>query len=138
MSFQGLFSVRPTKKEDESFILATFLRGLYYGNTWFNLIPKQIFMENYGPIATKLIKSTKVMITVACLPDDPDVILGYSILSTDASIVHWVFVKKIWRNKGIGTALVPAEPSAVTHLTDAGKDLLERKYKTAIFNPFQL
>lgn len=134
--FQGLFDIRDYKESDKSFVMATFLRGLYYGDFFFEEIPKDVFMNNYKVVADRLLSSPKVTIKVACLPDDSDVILGYSILSADFMTVHWVFVKSVWRKRGIMTALVPQYPTAVTHLTKVGKLLLKDKFKTAVFNPF--
>jgi len=135
--FQGLYSVRDNKPEDNNFILATFLRGLYYGETWFSEIPKDIFMDNYKKIAEALIHSPKVIIKVACLTDDPDTIIGYSILSSDYQTVHFCYVKSAWRLKGVGKSLVPQHPTYVSHLTQLGKTLLS-KLKPAVFNPFSL
>lgn len=134
--FNGLYKIRDYRGDDKSFVLATFLRGLYYGDSWFKLIPKQIFMQNYKIIAEKILSSLKVRIRVACLPDEPDVILGYSILSADETLVHWVYVKSAWRLKGIGKSLMPDSPEATTHLSELGNRLLEEKYKEMIFNPF--
>lgn len=133
--FQGLYDVRDAKAEDTNFILATFLRGLYYGDSWFSFIPKDVFMKNYKVFAEALIK--KRTIKVACLKEDANVILGYSILSNDFTVIDWVFVKSAWRRKGIGKSLVPAYPICVTHLTALGKSLLP-KLKDCYFNPFNI
>lgn len=134
-SFQGLYSTRAGVEGDHHLIYATFLRGLYYGDSWFSLIPKDIFMANYKLYIQALINSPSVVITIACLPDDPDVILGYSILSADYQTVVWVYVKSAWRKKGIGRALVPQHPTYVSHLTEVGKSLLS-KINNPLFNPF--
>lgn len=134
--FSGLYSVRDYTSADKAFVMSTFLRGLYYGESWFSEIPKSVFMNNYKHIAEKIVD--KSIVTIACLPDDPDVILGYSILSQDLQVVHWVYVKSIWRQKGIAKNICPKYPTTVTHLTKLGKMLLKEKIKTAIFNPFCL
>lgn len=134
-NFQGLYNVRDFKDSDKSFVLATFLRGLYYGDSWFSLIPKSIFMNNYKTIAVMLVESPKTTIKVACLKEDPDVILGYSILGSNFNTIHWCYVKSAWRKQGIGRALLPQFPSTVTHLSALGKSLMS-KFPTAIFNPF--
>lgn len=134
--FNGLYKIRDYREDDKSFVLATFLRGLYYGDSWFKLIPKQIFMQNYKLIAERVVVSPKVTIKIACLPDEPDVILGYSMMSSDYKTVHWVYVKSVWRLKGIGKSLIPENPENVTHLSELGNRLLEEKYKETIFNPF--
>lgn len=135
--FTGLYDIRDAVDEDHNFILATFLRGLYYGDSWFSSIPKDIFMANYKPVITAILSSPKTSVKVACLKEDTNVILGYSILSTDYQTVHWVFVKTPWRGNGIAKTLVPQHPTAVTHLTALGTKLLP-KLPNVIFNPFAL
>jgi GNAT superfamily N-acetyltransferase len=130
-----VYFIRPYKTEDKSFILATFLRGIYFGDSWFSLVPKDIFMINYAKIAEALLSRSYV--AVACLTEDPDVILGYSMLSRDAKVVHFIFVKKAFRNQGIGKALVPEGLEFVTHLTNQGRSLMHR-YPGVVFNPFRL
>lgn len=115
--------------------MATFLRGLYYGDTWFSSIPKDVFMDNYKLVIQSLLAKSQVK--VACLNEDPDVILGYSVLSPDFQGVHWVFVKAAWRRQGVARSLVPSHPTHVTHLTKLGSQLLN-KLNGAIFNPFKI
>lgn len=134
-SFRGLYDIRPSTGNDKNFILATFLRGLYYGESYYSLIPKQVFMENYKTVAEAIINNPKNIIMIACLKEDPNVILGYSILSADPTTIHWVYIKSMWRKKGIAKSLLPADPVAVTHLSKLGLSLLP-KFKDIIFNPF--
>lgn len=135
--FSGLYDIRDALPEDKNFILATFLRGLYYGDSWFSLIPKAIFMSNYKKVAEHLVSNPNINIKVACLKEDSSVILGYSILSQDFSTIHWVYVKNAWRNRGIAKAILPRLPTTVTHLSLLGKTLLPR-FKDCIFNPFAI
>lgn len=130
-----LYDVRDYSIEDKNFICATFLRGLYYGDSWFSMIPKDVFMDNYKKVIQTLIDSPHVSVKIACLKEDPSIILGYSILSADFQSIHWVFVKSVWRKKGIAKSLLPKYPSKVTHLTKLGSSLLP-KLNGAIFNPF--
>lgn len=134
-NFQGLYDVRDYKENDKSFVLATFLRGVYHGDSWFSYIPRPIFMDNYKRIAEAAFTSPKIVVKVACLKEDPDVIIGYSILSSDFQAIVWVYVKSEWRKHGIGKTLVPANPQFVTHLSALGKSLIT-KLPNAVFNPF--
>jgi GNAT superfamily N-acetyltransferase len=135
-NFQGLYKIRPYKESDKKFILATFLRGLYYGDFFFNEIPKNIFMDNYKFVAEKLITSKTNTVVIACLPDDEDVILAYSIMSSNFETIHWIYVKAAWRKQGIGKSITPLYPTYVSHLSKLGKELLKTKYKETKFNPF--
>lgn len=134
-NFEGLYNIRDYVESDKNFILATFLRGVYYGETWFSMIPKQIFMDNYKKVAEHLVKTSTIK--VACLKEDPEVILGYSILSNDQQNIHWVYVKAAWRLKGIARSLTPKYPGVITHLSKVGILLLS-KFKNVTFNPFAL
>jgi GNAT superfamily N-acetyltransferase len=129
----GVYDVRDYRPDDKNFVMSTFLRGLYYGDSWFSLIPKYIFMANYQIVGEALIRDG--VVKIACAKDDPDIILGYSILSSDYQAIHWVFVKSAWRGGGIGRALVPQYPVAVTNLTTLGKSLMT-KFQSCVFNPF--
>lgn len=153
-----MYEIRDAVNSDISFIMATFLRGLYYGDSFndpddnpnpdhvvkcLSLMPKDVFMDNYKKIVQALVASPKNVVKVACLKEDPDVILGYSVLSADHQTVHWVYVKKGpkedggWRRKGIGRSLVPNNPTSVTHLTELGRMLLPKLPK-CVYNPFNV
>lgn len=140
-TFTGLYDIRDVKPSDNNFILATFLRSLYYGydenSPYFRLIPKEIFWANYKPIAEAMVQPGRVTIKIACLKEEPDVILGYSILSNDFSTINFVYVKSAWRLRGIARALVPQYPTTVTHLTKVGQSLLTKFETPIIFNPFK-
>ena len=135
MSNADVYEVRDYKPEDKAFIMSTFLRGLYYGDSWFSSMPKDLFMNHYKVIADAILN--KHTVKVACLKEDPDIILGYSILSKDFSTIHWVFVKSSFRKLGVSKALLPKFPNFVTHLTPLGKSLMI-KFPNCVFNPFAI
>lgn len=120
-------------EQDKNFILATFLRGLFYGESWFSEIKKSIFMDYYNKVVNHIIDSPKTSISIACLKEHPYTILGYAILSKP-DIVHYVFVKKKWRGIGLAKDLVPSSATTATHLTKVG--LAITKKKGFDFNPF--
>lgn len=135
MQKNELVGIRDYLPGDRNFILATWLRGLYYGDSWFREIPKDIFMDNYHRALEGILASKAVSVRVACLKDDPEVILGYAIVSSGA--LHWLFVKSAWRGIGIAKSLVPSDTSTVTHLTKVGLGIL-KKHPGVIFNPFAI
>ena len=129
-----LIAQRDYLESDKNFIFSTVLRGLYYDDSWFSEIPKNIFMENYHPIVEAMLASPRNHVRVACLKDDPEVILGYSILSRDGTRCHFVFVKAAWRKVGIAKSLIPPTVTTVSHLTALGRSLARKK--NLEFNPF--
>jgi GNAT superfamily N-acetyltransferase len=126
------FIIRPYRDGDKNFIYATWLRGLYYGNDWYGEIHSHFFFRNYQKIVDVILNRPNVVCLIACLPDEPDVALGYSVLEGDK--IHWVFTKHSWRANGIARALVPQDIKFCSHLTKIGR-VLKRKY-SLIFNPF--
>lgn len=133
--FDGLYIIRTANPDDRNFVLKSFLLGLYYGDSWFSKVPKDIFMNNYKRVAVSLFDNPRNLIVVACLPEDPSVILGYSIVSGDGTTLHWVYVKEKWRRHGIMTRIVPKSINCVSHLTELGLKLVS---KDITFNPFNL
>lgn len=121
-------------EQDKNFILSTWLRGLYYGNDWFRQIKKDIFMNKYHAFLENLLAQSATNVQVACLREDPEVILGYSVLGANHT-AHWTFVKSAWRNIGIAKSLIPADTETVTHLTKVGLSIIN-KHPNVVFNPF--
>ncbi len=131
---KNLIAIRDGVPEDHAFIMATWLRGLYYGDSWFSLINKDVFMTAYHLHLETLLKTPGITVKVACLKDDPEVILGYAVLTADR-IVHWVYCKGAWRKIGIAKSLVPDNVTSATHLTKIGLSILRKKPRIS-FNPF--
>lgn len=127
--------VRDFKAEDKNFILATFLRGLYYDNKFFNMIPKDEFMNNYKHVGESLVTNGKAQI--ACLKEDPEVIVGYILTSPNDQVLHWMYVKAAWRKQGIMRLLLPQSLTTFTHFTSLGL-ILKYKLPNIVFNPFRL
>ena len=131
---QTLITTRPYNAEaDKNFVYATWLRGLYYGDSWFSQIPKQIFMTQYQLVIDRIL--SRATVSVACLKDDPEIILGYSVHHPieNGNAVDWVFVKSSWRHIGVAKSLIPSNVVAVTHLTKVGRSI---KPANCDFNPF--
>lgn len=129
-------TLRDYKPEsDRSFILATWLRGLYYGDSWFSLIPKATFMEAYHNILERILINPGITIKIACLKEDSDVILGYSVYHKvpKGLALDWVFVKSAFRNIGVASMLTPDNVVCCTHLTKVGKSIKPKNWE---FNPF--
>lgn len=133
MNKKDLITTRDGTPEDHGFIFATWLRGLRYGNSWFELIESVVYFKVYHDLIENILGRPHITIKVACLKEDPEVILGYSVYS--GTKLEWVFVKKAWRSIGIAKSLVPADTKVVTHMTNVGLSIL-KKHKNVVFNPF--
>lgn len=128
-----IITIRNGQEDDRAFIMATWLRGLYYGNPWFEEIEKDNFMSKYHNIITNILSKPTTIIYMAVLESAPDTILGYSV--TEPKILHWVFVKEVWRRIGIAKRLIPETSDICTHLTILGRKLKPQHME---FDPFKL
>lgn len=131
---KDLITIRNMYPDDWNFILATWLKGLRYGNDWFGLIEAPVYYESYQKVIENILQLPITTIRVACLQDSPDVILGYSV--SRGTVIDYIFVKKNWRGIGIAKSLVPDGVTTASHLTEVGKAIL-KKYPTITFNPFK-
>lgn len=121
--------IREGVADDLLFILRTWASGLYYGNDFYKKIDKTDYFEKYPIILQNLIGRSSVH--VACLSEDPDIIVGYVVFTSN--VLHYVYVKKAWRKLGVAKSLLPKEVNVCTHLTKVGASLLPKGW---VFNPF--
>jgi hypothetical protein len=120
---------------DKSFIYSTWLKGLYYGNSYFGSIDKAVYFKRYENILDHILDKPDTEVRIAGLSDDADTILGYLVL--EGSVVHWVHVKTGWRRQGIAKLLLGGSVlSSVSHLTPAGNSI-RTKLKLG-HNPFAI
>jgi hypothetical protein len=126
-----LVTIRDYLKTDEGLIYQSWMMGLYYGNTWYQNIEPNVFYARYRRILDYLVKKSHTRCAV--LKEDPDVVIGYSVIEKDK--LHWIFVKSDWRRYGLAKMLLSPDIKYVTHLTKLGKHLKPREW---IFDPFEL
>lgn len=124
--------LRTATYDDLPFIYSTWLKGLYHGNSLYRKIDQGVFYEKYHQVLEALLNRSNVRLV--CLADEPDVILGYCVHSD--RVLHWVFVKKAWRGKGIAKTLIPDNTTTVSHLTKSGESIMKKKKPEWKFNPF--
>ncbi len=125
--------IRGATKSDMSFIYSTWLRGVYHGCSYYSKMESRAFYSSY----TRLIAIVLVpaSVRIACLPTDPDVIIGYAVIGFTKDVIHWVYVKSAFRKQGVAKELLKDVTfDTVTHITDMSSDIIDKKkFK---FNPF--
>ena len=115
---------RPAIQGDLPFILATWLRSLFYGHRFYGSIKKDVFFRQYERLLKRVIPLCTV--EVACLSDDENVILGYVVYR--GSTLHWVYVKQSWRRMGIASRLLPEVITKITHKTRMIEKLIPEEW----------
>lgn len=98
-----IIALRPAVESDYPFIAATFLKGLYYGSSYWRKMEQETFFSAYKQILFSRCVQPGTVVLVACDRDDNDLIRGYSILHDN--VLHWVHVKQEWRHLGLGRIL---------------------------------
>lgn len=108
---------------DSACIYATWRNSAYYGVPRGTECPKGFF-SNLTQKIKEILKTAKVRI--ACLSDDPSIIIGYSVVS--GTHLDWIYVKTEYRHMGIGKMLFPKDIETVTdHFTKIGRVIAEKK-----------
>lgn len=138
MNKADLVTIRPYRPSDLNFILATWLRGLRYGNEFFGAIESDAYFKTYHAVIEAMLGRPDTKVSVACLKDDEEVILGYAVVHK-GHILDWVHVKTPWRHIGLAKNLVSDMLliTTATHLTKTGANIL-KKYPGVVFNPFAI
>lgn len=134
MNKKDLIAYRDYHADDKNFILSSWMKGLYHGNSWFKDIDRDIYNTYYHQILEDLLKRPTIFIKMACLKDDPLVCLAYAVFENHA--LHYVFTKPIWRKIGLAKDLIPGHITEITHITTVGKAIWKEKYPHLKFNPF--
>jgi len=110
---------------DQACLYATWRNAAFYGARRKHQMSAKTFFKRQTTKIDDMLLNAEVK--VACLEDDPTLIIGYSVFT--GSHLNWVYVKKDYRNKGIGELLVPKSIETVTDsLTKIG-DIIAIKKK---------
>ena len=126
-------ALRLATPADRPFIHSTWLKGQRFNNPFFAETEPTAYYAAYGAIVDRILDNPTTTVAVACLSDEPDVIVGYSV-TTAPGILHWVYVKKQWRKNGVAKMLVADTIKTVTAITYAGLQIAKKRKYT--FNPF--
>lgn len=91
-----------------------------------------------------LLKRPTALLDIACLKDDPDVIIGFALAEPGEYVLHYMYVKRAFRRFGVATEILgymglELSRCTVTHVTD---DLLtiskSKQYPNLTYNPYLL
>lgn len=130
----GLVKIRSYEPDDKNFIYTSWLRGLRFGNDFFREIDSDVYYREMQKTVDTILALKDTKVDVACLIEDPRVILGYVVNRPD--VLDWVFVKLPWRRMGVArTLLKDKEIKFVSNITIVGDKI--RKKKGWVFNPFE-
>lgn len=134
--------IRDFQQDDLNFILSTWLKSYRLDSKFTNFIRNSVFYPWHERLIKKILARENTRPYVACLKEDPFVILGY--LITEGPVVHFAYVKGPFRRMGIFKTMMkaaaidlqaPGERINYTHHTQ-DMNWLSEKYPTLNFHPY--
>lgn len=123
-----MLTTRPAQESDKAFVLATWLRGELHASPVYQSCPRAIYFANRPQELRALLAHPNTRINIICLDDDQDVIIAYVVFSA-LGCLHWVYVKKAFRGRGIGKnalAGLLGALKAYSGITQDGRKLVEQ------------
>jgi ribosomal protein S18 acetylase RimI-like enzyme len=108
-----MFFIREVTQDDRPLIFATWLRSFKHGSSWPRHIPDRLYFDAHHSVIDALLARSTVR--VATPPDEPEVILGWSVVETSPSmsVIHYIYVKPAFRQAGIARALLSTLPESI-------------------------
>lgn len=114
------------RKKDEAFIYASWRNALWYDDENRKEGDSDRFYRHATTSIRNIIDNEKTRVRIACTSDSPNFIVGYSVIT--GLCLHFVYVKADYRNKRIGSILVPRAVEMVSPiLTKIGRAIAEKK-----------
>lgn len=130
-----VFNGKPPTENYRNFILSKWLRSFRFGNEFIRLTRSSSYYPKYGDYIKSILDSPLVSTRLAVLSDEPDVALGFSVVSGET--LHYVYVGVDYRLQGIGRRLIPIEIKEFTHITKKWMLIWATKFPNSEFDPFQ-
>jgi len=126
---KSLIATRKSQPSDVPFIYSTWLQGYLHGNDWLNPLSQPSYYEMARTNLNDLFQRPHCECIIACLKEDPEIILGYSVFekTEHKTTLHWVWVKPVWRTIGIAKQITPTDIDYVSHLTKVGFSIFKTK-----------
>ena len=98
-----------------------FVHSSWHTNHWKTWAHKHVSREVYNAGQDRRINLAvaRSTVLVAYFPEVPDEVLGWACIEEAPEVLHYVYVKGVYRRMGIGTGLVRGRARYFTHYTDA-------------------
>lgn len=134
-------AIRNYKESDKNFIMSSWLRG-FHGSFCTGPIRDNMYWHVYKLEIEDILENPDVSIRVACSSSDEDLIIGYSVEESGhvLPVIHWVFVKPMYRRKGVAKILCKGVKGKDFLYTFGVKDATEivvssKTFAGGIYNP---
>ena len=102
------FRLRPGHSGDLAFVYSSWLGGDRFSRA--GQMCSHVYAAEHEQTAKEILQRSGVFLRVACLPDDEDALLGWSVTTEQGArpCVFYVYVKRGVRRQGLAAALIGA------------------------------
>lgn len=129
------YTFRPYVQEDVNFIQSSWGNSYWQGNNNKPFLSSNEFHSFHRPIRTRILQKPSATAIICVLEKDPNAILGWVLVekldSSDALILHYLYVKEAVKREGIATELIkralPTDAVIFTHLTEVGREIRQKR-----------
>lgn len=142
MSLPDEVLIRDAIEEDMPFFFNSILHHYKHSSPHTRLINDQIYYRAHQKLISKTLERKNNVLKFAALKDDPKVVFGFLWANLYPETLHYVYIKKAFRNLGLAKHLYfstfkPDQEVFFSHLSyDGGKIIC--KYHQFMFNPYLL
>lgn len=113
------------KERDAPMLFATWRNALWFDTTGRDESLNHKFFRDCTKLIKSILAGRDARVQIACLSDDPDLILGVSVMNKDNLV--WVYVKADYRARGIATMLAKGAKTFSKPSTRIGKAIVKNK-----------
>lgn len=137
-------ALRPATSEDMPFFYSATLQSHFYSSPSCSNVLPSIYYPEHKKTLQRLLERPSIFLTIACLKDDPQVILGFMLSEARENVLHYMYVKRAFRRFGVARELMKAlgielRRANVSHWTDDMADIQRTKrYPELTYNPYLL
>lgn len=127
--------------EDEPFIYSAWLKSVRNESPVYVNVPDRVFYVAHHAVIERLLPSSTV--ALACLRDDPSVLIGFAVAATKRDGIHFIYVKSAFRRMGIAKALIEnlslnIDKCFCTHWTNFLSQTQRAKWPGLVYDPYFL
>lgn len=100
-------SIRLSSASDIPFIYSVWLRSYRYDSPHCENISNGLFFESHKNVLARILAHRETRVVVACHREDPDLLFGF--MAYGPGVIHFIYVKRPFRNMGIARMLVESQ-----------------------------
>lgn len=112
-------------EKDAAMLFSTWRNALWFDTADRDESKNHKFFRDCTRLIKTILANTDTKVRVACLSDDPNLILGVSVVNKENLI--WIYVKADYRARGIATLLAKGTSTVSNPSTRIGKAIMKNK-----------